>query len=145
MLDTLYINLHNNYDWKYYGMDRSAFWKAFLQCHDRNNNRADFILDLERSILIGNGKCPQSTHLYIGWGEPERLSDGRPIASEFKSYMGLPNNLGYVQNYARLRKACAKWFGVDVKQLPSLPIPKPVSQVREEARRKEYFFTRKLN
>ena len=48
-------------------------------------------------------------------------------------------------NYARLRKACAKWFGVDVKQLPSLPIPKPVSQVREEARRKEYFFTRKLN
>ena len=39
----------------------------------------------------------------------------------------------------------AKWFGVDVKQLSSLPIPKPVSQVREEARRKEYFFTRKLN
>ena len=137
MQSTLFINLNDNYDWKYYGMEQSTFWKAFLTCHDRNNNRADFILDLERSILIRNGKCPQSTQLYIGWN-PKRLD------TTFKSYMGLPNNLGYNQNYARLRKACANWFGVDVRQVASLPISKPVVQAREEARRKEHFFTRKL-
>ena len=137
MQSTLYIDLSENYHTYYYGMGRPKFWKMFLECHDRNNNRADFILDLERSILIANGKCPNSTTLQVGWhGYPDRTIT-------FQSYMGF-EYLGYNGNYGRFRRSCAEWFGVDVRQIARLPSPKPVEQAREEARRKEYFYTRKL-
>ena len=166
-----YFDKNNNYNSPYYfGMDKDDFWIMFLKCHDRNNNRLDFIKDLERSILVKWGKCPELTSLSLCWGfsnnsEWSKVSAGYPCGDNqsryglpnaltqkgyprypetFKSWFGAPNSLGYCQTYSRLRTRCAKHFGVKVKEIPSLPISNPVKEIRNTARLREYFATRNL-
>ena len=128
-------NYHSNY---YFGIPKDDFWVLFLKCHDRNNNRLAFIKDLERSILIANGKCPDLTTLSVCWHKPTNHPQ------TFLSWFGAPRSLGYSQTYSRLRATCAKHFGVKVKKIRSLPITEPVAEIRKRAARQEYFATRNL-
>ena len=151
-----YFDLNQNMRSPYYfGMDKDDFWIMFLKCHDRNNNRLDFIKDLERCILIEWGKCPDLTSLSLCWGFEEKWTrvNGKLVdvgsgearyPETFKSWFGAPNSLGYCQTYSRLRARCAKHFAVKTKQVPALPIRSPVPSIRSQAALSEYFATRNL-
>tara|TARA_B100000683_G_C12215506_1_gene442667 strand:- start:119 stop:574 length:456 start_codon:yes stop_codon:yes gene_type:complete len=140
-----YFDLNRNLRSPYYfGMDKDDFWIMFLKCHDRNNNRLDFIKDLERSILIAWGKDPSLTSLSLCWGF-ETWASGAPRYPEtFERWFGAPHSMGYVGTYSRLRARCAKHFGVKVKKIPALPITNPVKEIRNTAMLREYFATRNL-
>jgi len=129
-------NLYNH--GQYFGFETEAFWKMFLECHDRNNNRGDFARDLEAQILLKHGMNPSTSNLYTHWGFHWKSV----CPAQSPRY---PTKWDCTrQTYYRLRQRCARHFGVDPEKIPMLPLRSPVAAIRKQAERREYFATRNV-
>lgn len=151
MKPSLYkINIANNDRYELYGISKDTFFKMFLKCHDRNDNRQDFMLDLASSILIHHNQDPASVVLatYNGlYRDPDEYLWTKPVYEydmqkgytcyKFKSWITYRD-----AEYHSLRKRCAKHFGVSSKSLPSISMQSKAQEIMRQAELRKYFETR---
>ena len=145
-----------------FGLPTDDFWKLFLRVHDRNDCRVAFGADLERELILAHSRVYQAVAMgkygtrewhnsrcnhHTARIQVERVHwdySGKQgthtvdFQDDTGKILARSNWSGYACQYGKLRKRCAKYFGVDIDMLENLPKPS-----QNKGNRQAYFLNRK--
>ena len=120
-----------------FDIPREKFWKMWILSHDQFEFREDFARDLENKILFYLGYDPTETQITL-YNHSGFCSVDRSIYDRLCNY----------DCYYSDRNKCAKFFGVTIWDIETLPSRGEMSYEKEKEmekiHRKNWFNNRKI-